>query len=173
MHDHSVAWDEQKSSSSQLVCSATSTHRRLITSPGTGFLDLVARNVDLVCTTVGASSTSGVLLNLGVKICEWLQHDRQNCHETSRLLLKRSWLNLTGPKRRGAPKGYQPKACNRVYPSSLLPVLGRIGLFVGLRRIFVLNSPQQWLRPEVLYSIHGRLGHTRASSFCTVDVYQG
>ncbi|KAL8810322.1 MAG: hypothetical protein Q9200_002677 [Gallowayella weberi] len=44
-------------------------------------LDLVARNIDLVSTLVDATNTPGGLLNLGIQIGEWLQHEKVNRHE--------------------------------------------------------------------------------------------
>ncbi|KAL8744442.1 MAG: hypothetical protein Q9190_003314 [Brigantiaea leucoxantha] len=44
-------------------------------------LDLAARNVDLLSTLVEATNTPGGLLNLGIQIGEWLQHEKVNRHE--------------------------------------------------------------------------------------------
>ncbi|KAL8798850.1 MAG: hypothetical protein Q9182_006328 [Xanthomendoza sp. 2 TL-2023] len=44
-------------------------------------IDLVARNIDLVSTLVDATNTPGGLLNLGIQIGEWLQHEKVNRHE--------------------------------------------------------------------------------------------
>lgn len=58
---------------------------KLVTSQSTEIatrsLDLVAVDNDLGCVLVGASSASGMLLNQGIQIGEWLQHERLNRHE--------------------------------------------------------------------------------------------
>lgn len=62
-------------------------------------LDLVARNIDLVSTLVDSTTTSGGLLNLGIQIGEWLQHEKVNRHELKDCFERAyglAWPNVNG-----------------------------------------------------------------------------
>lgn len=102
-------------------------------------LDLVARNIDLVSTLVDATNTPGGLLNLGIQIGEWLQHEKVNRHELKDCF--ESAHGLAWPNRNG--KLFRDEVRTKPAVRPLLPLFLQHSGSLG--RLLVFDEALCWI----------------------------
>lgn len=102
-------------------------------------LNLVARNIDLVSTLVDATSAPGGLLNLGIQLGEWLQHEKVNRHELKDCFESAS--GLAWPNRNG--ELFQDKVRRKCAPKPILPLFLQHSGSLG--RLLVFDEALCWI----------------------------